>query len=139
MIAESFVDTNVLIYAAVGKNEQPEKHKRAWEIIGPARYGLSGQVLAEFFVNATRKTQVPLSMAEATNWIDRLKLLPLVPVDADLVCEAIRYSGRYQISYWDAALIAAAERLDADTLYTEDLNHGQTYGSVKAINPFMAA
>ncbi|PAQ06083.1 hypothetical protein [Mesorhizobium temperatum] len=34
------------------------------------------------------------------------------------------------------AIIAAAERLGVKTLYTEDLNHGQTYGSVVAINPF---
>ena len=63
--------------------------------------------------------------------------MPVVAVDADLVREGIRHSIRYQISYWDAALIAAAERLDAPTLYTEDLNHGQLYGSVKVINPFL--
>ncbi|WP_245475942.1 hypothetical protein [Mesorhizobium sp. M7A.F.Ca.US.006.01.1.1] len=34
------------------------------------------------------------------------------------------------------AIIAAAERLGVKTLYTEDLNHGQAYGSVVAINPF---
>ncbi|WP_245435947.1 hypothetical protein [Mesorhizobium tamadayense] len=42
----------------------------------------------------------------------------------------------YEISYWDGAIIAAAERLGVKTLYTEDLNHGQAYGSVVAINPF---
>ncbi|MER9304105.1 hypothetical protein NKJ06_29030 [Mesorhizobium sp. M0293] len=36
----------------------------------------------------------------------------------------------------DGAIIAAAERLGVKTLYTEDLNHGQAYGSVVAINPF---
>jgi predicted nucleic acid-binding protein len=67
-----------------------------------------------------------------------LKVLPVVPVDTDLVCEAIRHSERYRINYWDAALIAGAERLEAPTLYTEDLNHGQLYGSVKVVNPFKA-
>ena len=42
----------------------------------------------------------------------------------------------FRISYWDAALIAAAERLDAPILYTEDLNHDQLYGSVRVVNPF---
>lgn len=43
---------------------------------------------------------------------------------------------RYKISYWDSAMIAACERLKATTLYTEDLNHGQIYGTVTVINPF---
>jgi predicted nucleic acid-binding protein len=42
------------------------------------------------------------------------------------------------ISYWDAALVAAAEVIGAPILYTEDLNHGQKYGSVTVINPFKA-
>ena len=32
--------------------------------------------------------------------------------------------------------LAAAEALGASTLYTEDLNDGQTYGAVRAVNPF---
>ena len=43
---------------------------------------------------------------------------------------------RYGISYWDGAIIAADEALWAKVLYTEDLSHGQRYGSVRAINPF---
>ncbi len=47
-------------------------------------------------------------------------------------------SERYKISYWDGAILAAAEQLGAPILYTEDLNDGQTYGSVTVINPFKA-
>jgi predicted nucleic acid-binding protein len=36
-------------------------------------------------------------------------------------------------------LIAAAEAGGCQTLYTEDLNDGQKYGSVTVINPFKAA
>jgi predicted nucleic acid-binding protein len=43
---------------------------------------------------------------------------------------------QYQLSYWDAAIIAAAEALGARDLYSEDMNHGQIYGSVRVINPF---
>ena len=45
-------------------------------------------------------------------------------------------SVRFKISYWDGAIIAAAEALGAETLYTEDLNDGQLYGSVRVENPF---
>jgi predicted nucleic acid-binding protein len=34
---------------------------------------------------------------------------------------------RYRISYWDAAIVAAARALGARVLYSEDLNHGQDY------------
>jgi predicted nucleic acid-binding protein len=46
---------------------------------------------------------------------------------------------RYGISYWDGAILAAAEALEAPILYTEDLNHGQLYGRVRAVNPFVEA
>ena len=136
MIAEAFVDTNVLIYAAAGAHEFPDKHKRAWDIIGLGQYGISAQVLAEFYVNALKQPKIPLSPDEAATWIANLRTVPVVPIDGGLVTEAIACGRRYKINYWDAALVIAAERLEAMTLYTEDLNHGQKYGSVTAINPF---
>lgn len=142
MSVESFVDTNILIYAACGAVDDPVKHARAWEIIRDANYAISGQVMAEFYVNATKKDErkkfVPLEQEQAIAWVDTLSLQPVVPIDQLIVQEAVGLSQRYQISYWDAALIAAAEAINAKTLYTEDLNHGQTYGSVKVINPFKA-
>ena len=45
------------------------------------------------------------------------------------------FEERYQISFWDA-LILAAESGGAGVVYTEDLNHGQRYGSVLVQNPF---
>ena len=51
-------------------------------------------------------------------------------------CFLIEKSERYRISFWDAAILAAAEALDAKVLYTEDLNDGQLYGSVRVVNLF---
>ncbi len=59
-----------------------------------------------------------------------------MPIDAAIVRRGVALSRRYQINYYDAAILAAAERLGAPVLYTEDLNHDQTYESVKVINPF---
>jgi predicted nucleic acid-binding protein len=136
MIADCFLDTNVLVYAAIGRNSEPEKFARSREVIASTHFGLSGQVLAEFYVNATKKSDLPMTSEQAYVWIAGLRDRPCAVVDHDLVTTAIRHSGRYQISYWDAALIAAAERLGAPILYTEDLNHEQRYGSVQVINPF---
>lgn len=98
---------------------------------------MSGQVLAEFFANVVRKPAVPLTFAEAERWVELFGRYPTVPVDHALVRQGIAYAGAFRISYWDAAVIAAAERLEAPILYTEDLNHGQLYGSVRVINPFL--
>jgi predicted nucleic acid-binding protein len=139
MSVEAFVDTNVLIYAAAGRIDEPVKYEAAWAILNDATFGLSAQVLAEFYVNALKKPKVPLTPSEAAQWVDKLSTVPVVAIDADVVLEAIRHSQRFKISYWDGALIAAAERLDAPILYTEDLNHDQLYGSVRAVNPFLTA
>ena len=138
MSVEAFVDTNVLIYAASGAAEYPEKHQRAWDLIGNGNYAISAQVLAEFYVNAVKETKdrKPMPVSEAAIWVENLSVVPVIPIDHHIVQLGIAYSRRFQISYWDAALIAASERMNIPTLYTEDLQHGQKYGSVTAINPF---
>ncbi len=139
MTVQFFLDTNVLIYAAAGRQDQPRKQHRAIELVARGEFGISGQVLQEFFVNVIRKPAVPLTVADALEWIERLSLQPCAPVDATLVRNGIVLAERYRISYWDGAILAAAESLGAETLYTEDLNHGQLYGSVIVENPFLPA
>ena len=68
--------------------------------------------------------------------LDRLRAFPLVQTDFGLVTEGVRSSVKFQLSYWDGALLAAAERLGAATLFSEDLNHGQRDGAVTVVNPF---
>jgi predicted nucleic acid-binding protein len=53
-----------------------------------------------------------------------------------LVRIAIELSARYSISYWDAAILAAAESLGCHTVFSEDLNDGHVYGSLRVVNPF---
>lgn len=136
--AEVFLDTNVLLYAALGSADEPVKYERAVDLL-TARFGTSGQVLAEFYVNAQRKGSRPLTPDEAQEWVFRLSKKPFQPIDYRIVRAGIENARRYQISYWDGAIIAAAERLGARVVYSEDLNHGQTYGSVRVENPFLPA
>jgi predicted nucleic acid-binding protein len=53
--------------------------------------------------------------------------------------DAISAKQRFGISYWDAAILAAAKQLGCHTVYSEDLNHGQDYDGVRVVNPFLAA
>lgn len=136
MRVEAFLDTNVLVYAAAGTGEEEAKRRLALQLLEEEDFGLSAQVLQEFFVTVVRKIEVPLSPAEALEWIEQLEVFPCLPVDASLVKIAIEVSERYGISYWDGAILAAAQSLDAPVLYSEDLNDGQHYGSVQVQNPF---
>ena len=45
---------------------------------------------------------------------------------------------KYQTSFWDGLILAAAIRSSAKELWSEDFNHGQVYESVTIVNPFEA-
>ena len=136
MTVDSFLDTNILVYAAAGLGTEMPKRRRALELIENENFGLSAQVLQEFYVTVVRKIRVPLTPEAAMEWIEQLEAFPCLPVDSGFVKIAIETSVRYGLAYWDGAIIAAAEILGANTLYSEDLNHGQQYGTVRVCNPF---
>ena len=136
MNAKVFFDTNVLVYAAVGTGKNESKRKRALDLIQSEDFGTSAQVLQEFFVTVVRKASRPLSAAQALEWIEQWAAFPCQPIDRELVQIAAWISERFTISYWDAAILAAAEALGSRIVYSEDLNDGQRYGEVRVINPF---
>jgi len=136
MTAKVFFDTNVLVYAALGAGKDERKRKRALELIESEDFGTSAQVLQEFFVTVVKKASRPLSAAQALEWIEQWIAFPCQAIDHQLVRIAVEQSQRYGISYWDAAILAAAEALGANTVYSEDLNDGQRYGRLRVVNPF---
>ena len=141
MIASSevFLDSNILVYAALGRDHAGHRWERAREIVLTEDYCTSGQVLAEFYNNVTRKGAPPLAPEKAREWVRTIARKPCQPITPEVVVAGIDLSQRHRISYWDGAIIAAAERLGARVIYSEDLNHGQTYGSVRVENPFLPA
>jgi predicted nucleic acid-binding protein len=136
MTVEVFLDTNVVVYAASKSVLDAQKRAVALELIADAKFGLSGQVLQEFYVTVTKKMNPMLGHDEALNWLEQLEEFPCAAIDGSIVFHGAENSHLHKISYWDGAIIAAAERLGAQILYSEDLNHGQKYGSVTVINPF---
>ncbi|MGK7297515.1 MAG: PIN domain-containing protein [Candidatus Wenzhouxiangella sp. M2_3B_020] len=138
MSADAFLDTNVLVYAVASDPGEAHKRLMALDLIEREAFALSAQVLQEFFVTVTRKLAVPLSSVQAMEWIEQWEAFPCVAIDAALVKIAAEISERYRISYRDAAVIAAAGRAGAATLYSEDLNDGQVYDGVRVVNPFAA-
>ena len=134
--AEVLLDSNVLVYALPRAPEEPAKQARARELIADSDFGLSVQVLQEVFVTATRKLAVPLAPAAALRFLEPFLAFPIVHGSVGLFREAVRLSIRFQIHYYDAAIVAAALELGARTVFSEDLGHRQDYGGVQVINPF---
>lgn len=125
------------MYAALGREQAEAKRTRAVELIAGDEFGISAQVLQEFYTVVTRKAGIALSTGVALQWIERLEMQPCAPITSSHVKVAIALSARYRISYWDGAILAAAESLGAPVVYSEDLNDGQLYGEVRVINPFL--
>jgi len=136
MSAEFFLDTNVIVYAVDTTRDGAHKRQIARKILREGNFGISTQVLQEFYVTATKNLKRPLSPSTVARWVDQLCKADLVTLDVSLVKLGISYANRYKISYWDGAIIAAAEALGAATVYSEDLSHDQAYGAVKVVNPF---
>jgi len=138
MSARVFLDTNVLIYAATGDDVDSGKFTKAGEILTTETFAISTQVIGEFIRNVQnpRKMSSPLSDDEVDGWLERLFEFPVISIDREIIHNAAFFQRRYQIDFWDGQILAAAHRFGAETLLTEDLNHGQTYGSVRCENPF---
>jgi predicted nucleic acid-binding protein len=138
MPADRFLDTNILFYAY--DLDAPAKRAVAKSIleeafVQPARTALSVQVLQEFHVNFVRSGH---TIAEATLVVGDFNSWTVIENSLDLFQRGLWLQSRWKISLWNAMILAAAEISGARELLTEDLNHGQDYGSVRAINPFMS-
>ena len=136
MPVDALIDTNILVYSVSSHASEKDKRDRARTLVKEVDFGTSAQILGEFYVTATQKIAEPLSEREAVQFIGRLIRLPVIPIDSELVLEAIGLKQEHRVSYWDAAIIAAAYRLGARTIYSEDLSHDHVYGSIRVINPF---
>ena len=133
-----FVDTNVLIYAH--DRSAGHKHAVARELVRDLwRSGdgcVSVQVLQEFYVNVTRKVARPLAPDTAARIVGDLSAWQIHRPGAEDVLAAIQLQSRYQISFWDAMIVASATQMGCQTIWSGDLNPGQIYGSVRVTSPF---
>lgn len=133
------LDANVLVYAFSRAPRDAAKARIAREWIAREDWGVTVQVLQEFYVNAVR-TPHELGHDNALAMIEEIAdSRPVGVIDLPLMRHALQLKSRYGIAYWDAAVIAGARRLGATVLVSEDLSHGQNYGGVRVLNPFSRA
>ncbi len=140
MRADCLLDTNVLLYAISDAPSEVPKRHAARKLMAQDNWGLSVQVLQEFYVNATRakkpKAKAAMTLAQASNAVQQFMAYPVVPNTSALLLRAIELQQTHQTSFWDAMVLAAAHELGAVTVYSEDLNHSQRYGNITVVNPF---
>lgn len=131
-----FVDTNVLLYAH--DRGAGTKHARSVELLERLFEDGSGvlsvQVLSEFYAAATKKLAMKSEQAEAV--ISYLGDWTIHRPGRDDVLRAAQLHRRHKVAWWDAMILNSAIEAGCSVLWTEDLNHGQRYGTVTVRNPF---
>jgi predicted nucleic acid-binding protein len=139
MSGKVFLDSNILIYAH--DRGAGERHEQAKELVEHLWWNRSGvistQVLQEFCLNVRRKAKRPLSVNETEALVRDYLTWDVVINDGEAIAGALRLEERYQISFWDSLIVHAANRAGVEKLFSEDLSHGQRYGSVVVVNPFI--
>lgn len=132
-----FLDTNVLLYAVSADPGEAAKRHLARQLLQDDDWTLSIQVLQEFFVQATRVSRPwVLSRDEARVLIDCWGRFTVQAITWEVLQRALDLRAMHPISYWDAAILAAAELSGCTLLLSEDLSDGGHYGAVEVRNPF---
>lgn len=136
MTAEVFLDTNVLLYSCSAAPSDASKRQVAEEIILNRPFALSAQVLQEFVANALRKPRLGISESNIDAMLQMASMVRVQAISHEVVISAVMLRRRYQLSQWDATILAAALELGCRIVYSEDMNDAQDYGGIKVVNPF---
>ena len=140
MSARCFLDTNIFIYSI--DRRDPAKERKAAKLIRDNLSSLKGvvsfQVVQEFFNVATRRLLAPMSPGEAQLYLEGV-FTPLLRVHSStmLYGEAIALQSRYKLSWYDSLMVCAALQAECGILYSEDMQHGQRFGTLEIQNPFL--
>ena len=132
-----FIDTNVWVYAL--SSQDNVKRNVAIEIIAKSYQDdmicVSSQVLKEFANFAFKKTRK--SAAEINAALQKIGSYSFVADTKELIADGVTGKEQWHVGFYDALMIAAANKAGCTKMFTEDLNDGQMYGNVVVVNPFI--
>ena len=128
----SFFDTNVLVYLASDDAAKADRAERSLAEGG----AISVQVLNELANVARRKMR--LSWAETHTFLATIRgLLTVHPVTLETHETGLALAERYELSTFDAMIVASAIHAECDTLWSEDMQHGLVLERrLRIVNPF---
>ena len=129
-----FVDSNVLLYL-LGDDLRKNLIARRILYASPV---ISTQVIAENLNIIFRKLFLTDSakINGHKEWLEGF--CEVVVVTAEILSQALRLKERYLYQWYDCVILATALANNCETLYSEDMQHGQVIeGSMTIINPFV--
>lgn len=135
-----FLDTNIFVYSfdrsAASKAGQAKRLIR--EALTSQKGVVSYQVVQEFFNVALKRFARPMKASDAEQYLGTV-FRPLLAVNSSpaLYSEALRVHDQNGLSWYDALIVGSALQAGCDRLYTEDLQHGQRFGGLRIVNPFL--
>lgn len=139
MTATVFVDTNVLVYWRDVTDAPKQAIARSWleDLLAHDSGRLSVQVLNEYYVTVTQK--LTPGLAKDLAWADVQAFATWQPqvIDCQLLERGRDLERHYELSWWDALIVAAAQAQNCELLLSEDLQHGAVLGGVTVQNPFL--
>ena len=134
----AFVDTNILLYAH--DHDAGDKQAVAAALLASCWENgcglLSPQVLQEFLVNAVRKLQRPIALAQARDIVRVYGTWVVRDAGVSDILRAAELMELTGYSFWDSHILACAEVSGAEYLYSEDMQHGHKVAGLEIRNPF---
>jgi predicted nucleic acid-binding protein len=135
-----FLDTNIFVYSF--DQGADVKAGIATQLIRKALTSQKGivsyQVVQEFFNVALKRFSQPMRLADAEQYLGTVfRPLLVVHSSQSLYAEALRLQGQSGLSWYDSLIVSAAIQAQCDFLFTEDLQHGQQFGTLRVANPFL--
>ena len=132
-----FLDTNILLYSISRDPLESAKRDRAIALLDQDDGALSVQVLQEFYVQATRSTrQDALPHQIAVSLIGTWQRFTVQEINLAILTSAFQIKEAHGFSYWDSAIVAAAQALGCREIYSEDMSHGRKIEDMVIVNPF---
>ena len=133
-----FLDTNILLYTVSNVPEEEAKARRARDLLEEDDWTLSVQVLQEFYVQATRASRPDrLSHGHAAALVESWLRFRVQEITVPVLQAALAVKGRHGLSYWDSAILAAAQVAGCREVWSEDLAHDRDYDGLRVVNPFL--
>jgi predicted nucleic acid-binding protein len=135
-----FLDTNIFVYSF--DRSAAAKARKATQLIREALTTQKGivsyQVAQEFFNVALKRFAQPMRPADALQYLATV-FRPLLSVHSSqaLYADALQLHAQNALSWYDSLIVAAATQANCDVLFTEDLQHGRRFGSLRVTNPFL--
>lgn len=135
-LVRSFIDTNVLVYAEA--SDAPLKQRAALALLkGLYDEGLgvlSTQVLQEYCNVALKKLKLPPAHVRAQ--LELFEQFEVVQVTPAIIRAGLDLHQTRSVSFFDAIVLASAHTAGCTVLWSQDMNHGETVGGVRILNPF---